>query len=192
METNHFARQYAYKGQSSLQYKPPPLSRAQAAPLAYQGRTQYTHSSGHFNPPSAHNVLSNFPVTPRPQSRFKPAKILYTTANQSTDPVNSSNLQRATDQELKKLGSMGPPPHRQRQETKPYQIGINGDSKNNIPPITTNRFLPSSNGQTSSVPTMNSRRFLPPATHIRGAQHVPNGSTNVDNTSIGNGRRNVR
>ena len=171
-------RKYAYTAPSTpaLQYKAPPLSHAQAAPLAHQHRAQHTHSSGHVDASYTQNVQQGSATHPRPQSRFKPAEITHNSGNQTMD---LSNLQRATDQEVKRLRSMGPPPTpqhlRHRRETETYANG-NGNS-NNIPAITTNRFLSSS---IRNTPTANNRRFIPPpSTPLNGsAPHPSNATTN--------------
>ncbi|KAF8350551.1 hypothetical protein F5887DRAFT_305620 [Amanita rubescens] len=180
------SKQYSYQGSSALQYKPPPLSRAQAAPLAYQRRTQYTQNSRHPETSSAHNVPQSFAATSRPLSRFKPVNTRHTVAsNQSINLVNPSNFQGVTDQETKRLASMGPPPTPQHlrppRGTGTYQSNA---TDQNISQITTNRFLASSD---KHVPTSNNRRTFQPA-----PQGNPQRPSNTTNAGIRNGAGNGR
>ena len=143
------------------QYKPPPLSRAQAAPLAYQQRThQYSRNTERPVITTTDSGQPGFASHGRPPSRFKPAKISHGAMNHTAD----SKFEKVADQEVKKMRTMGPPPtpqhlrHQRQQEMQ--QSGISGSGAGH----NANRFLPSSNGQTSNIPTPSNRRFLPPPT----------------------------
>ncbi|KAF8623529.1 hypothetical protein AX15_006305 [Amanita polypyramis BW_CC] len=185
IKSDQLAKQYVYKvpSSSALQYKAPPLSRAQAAPLAYQQRTQYVYSPGHTEAPSGQNIQQGFATYSRPQSRFKPAKITHSAANQ------------AMDQEVKRLRSMGPPPTPQRpRHQRGTSTNTNGNGPNgngDVPAVTTNRFLPSSDGNSGTTPTSSNRRLIPPPTPLNGSAHRTSNAAANPNISgrIGNTRR---
>ena len=182
-------RQYSYQGPPSLQYKPPPLSRAQAAPLAFQRRTQYTQSSRHPETSSTHDAQQSFAATSRPLSRFKPANNRHTVAtNQSMNLVNPSSFQGVTDQEAKRLASMGPPPTPQHlrppRGTGTYQSNA---TDQNVPQVTTNRFLAPPDKHASNTPISNNRRSFQPTP--QGNAQRP---SNTINAGIRNGAGNGR
>jgi hypothetical protein len=153
------------------QYKPPPLSRAQAAPLAYQQRThQYSQNAERPVISTTDSRQQGFASHGRPPSRFTPAKISHGAMNHIAD----AKFEKVADQEAKKLRTMGPPPTPQHPRHQ-RQSGHNASSGS------TNRFLPSSNGHSSNIPTPNNRRFLPPSTSLNGkTQHSMRGTVNTD------------
>jgi hypothetical protein len=95
--------------------------------------------------------------------------------------VNPSNFQGVTDQETKRLASMGPPP------TPRHLRPPTNATDQNVSQITTNRFLASSDKHAPNMPTSNNRRSFQPAP--QGNAQRPSNTTNA---GIRNGAGSIR
>ncbi|KIL69910.1 hypothetical protein M378DRAFT_157147 [Amanita muscaria Koide BX008] len=177
-----------------LQYKPPPLSRAQAAPLAYQQRNQYAKNIGNPSISTGDNNQNDFATQMRPPSRFRPANSPHNSLSQAADITTSSKFQRAADQEVKRMRTMGPPPTPTPQSLRPHRVQDARQSNNGsdrFPSVATNRFLPSSNGHVPSNPRTSNNR--PPPAPLKGKpQHPSHKTINLDisGSAINPGRDN--